>query len=147
MKVGGKAMTAKFDSADVPTVAASDLYRPMEILIASGQALALLKGLSKHELRDLEHAFWHQFEDDPHTRLAVALRFRALADAFAARRLKNMLIERGFKVIAAAIVAASEQRLNAHFGFNAQRLLIAIEAATRPVQRPAFAAAPMKAAA
>ncbi|HVX35632.1 MAG TPA: hypothetical protein VHC71_05390 [Hyphomicrobium sp.] len=144
-------MIARLDPTDVPPVRASDLNRPMQMLIANGQGLALLKGLSERELRELEDNLWSDVKSDAGARLAVALRFRALVDVFAARRLKDMLIERGFKVIAAAIAAASEQRLNTRFGFSAQRLLSAIDAATDtsrpPAHQPVFAALPMQTAA
>jgi hypothetical protein len=119
----------------------------MQTLIANGQGLALLKGLNERELRKLEDSLWSDFKSDADIRVAVALRFRALVDVFAARRLKDMLLERGFKVIAAAIAAASEQRLNTRFGFNAQRLLLAIDAATDPTRHPVFTAPPLQAAA
>lgn len=140
-------MIARLDPTDVPPVRASDLNRPMQMLIANGQGLALLKGLSERELRELEDGLWSEVKSDADTRIAVALRFRALVDVFAARRLKNMLLERGFKVIAAAIAAASEQRLNTRFGFNAQRLLFAIDAAMDSTHQPVFAALPLQAAA
>ncbi|AGK57418.1 hypothetical protein HYPDE_28693 [Hyphomicrobium denitrificans 1NES1] len=140
-------MVAKLDPTDVPQVATSALNRPMQMLIANGQGLALLKGLSERELRVLEGSLWSDIETNVDERLAVALRFRALIDVFAARRLKDMLLERGFKVIAAAIAAASEQRLNARFGFNAQRLLLAIDAATEPSRQPVVTAAPLQTAA
>lgn len=140
-------MIAKLDPTDVPQVTASDLHRPMQILIANGQGLALLKGLSEREMRELEDSLWSDSEIDANERLAVALRFRALVDVFAARRLRDMLLERGFRVIAAAIAIAAEQRLNAHFGFSAQRLLLAIDAATKPARQPVFTANPMQTAA
>jgi len=123
-------MVAKLDPTDIPPVAASDLSRPMQMLIAKGQGLALLKGLSEEDLRELETSLWSDSQTDPDRRVAIALRLRALIDVFAARRLKDMLLVRGFKVIPAAIAAASQQRLNARFGFNAQCLLLAIDAAT-----------------
>lgn len=140
-------MSTKFNIADIPQVATSDLARPMQMLIANGQGLALLKGLSEREMRELEDSLWSEFQGDANIRLAVALRFRALVNVFAARRLKDMLLERGFKVIAAAIAAAAEQRLNTHFGFSAQRLLLAIDAATEPARQHIFAATPMQTAA
>ena len=140
-------MIAKLDPTDVPPVTASDLNRPMQMLIANGQGLALLKGLSERELRELEDGLWSEAKSDAGARLAVALRFRALVDVFAARRLKDMLLERGFKLIAAAIAAASEQRLNTRVGFNTQRLLRAIDAATTPAHQPVFAATPLQTAA
>lgn len=129
-------MITKFDTADVPRVAPRDLNRPMQILIANGHGLALLKGVSESELRQLERILWNEFGNDPRTRLAVALRFRALVDVFAARRLKDVLLERGFKVVTAAIAEASTLRLNTRFGFNPQKLLLAIDAATDSARRP-----------
>jgi hypothetical protein len=129
-------MTSTIDPADVAQVAACDLYRPMQILIANGQGLALLKGLTETEIRELEDSIWTEFEDTPNVRLAVALRFRALIQAFAARRLRNVLLERGFGTITAAIEDASKQRLNTRFGLSTQRLLLAIEASTRAAPRP-----------
>lgn len=140
-------MAPTFDVTDVPVVSAAELYRPMQMLIARGQALALLKGLTERELRELEEILWRDCECDRHARIAVALRFRALVDVFAARRLKDLLIERGFRVIAAAIAAAAQQRLNARFGFSAQRLLQATDAATRPARPVSASAFPVSAAA
>jgi hypothetical protein len=116
-------------------------------LIAKGQALALLKGLSESEIRELENDIWSEFDGSAEIRLAVALRFRALVDAFATRRLKDILLARGFKVIAAAIADASRQRLNVRFGFSAQKLLLAIDGATDPVLPRAFTFAPAQMAA
>lgn len=140
-------MIVRVDPADVPQVSASDLYLPMQMLIANGQGLALLKGLSERDLRELETAIWSELGCDPAVRVAVALRLRALVKVFGARRLKDMLLARGFKVISAAIAAASKQRLNARFGFNAQHLLLAIETATAPKHRPFDVAQSIRAAA
>lgn len=140
-------MAAKLDPTDIPQVAASDLNRPMQMLIEKGQGLALLTGLSEHDLRELETSLWSDFQTDPDIRVAIALRLRALVDVFAARRLKDMLLARGFKVIPAAIAAASKERLNTHFGFNAQRLLLAIDAATAPKQQPVIKMPAMQTAA
>lgn len=140
-------MTSKLDPTDVAQVATADLYRPMQILIARGQGLALLKGLTESEIRELENSIWAEFGNAPNVRLAVALRFRALIEAFAARRLKNVLLERGFKPITAAIEEASKQRLNTRFGFSTQRLLLAIDAGTSAAHHSTFASAPLQAAA
>lgn len=126
-------MTAALNLADVPQIAASDLDMPMRLLISQGQGLALLKGLTEKEIREVEDRVWASFEGSNEARLAVALRFRALIEVFSSRRLKDLLLTRGYKLIAAAIVEASAQRLNVRFGFNSQKLLLALEAATAPV--------------
>jgi hypothetical protein len=131
-------VTVLVNLADVPKVDASELDMPMRMLIEKGQGLALLKGLSEREIRELEDDIWADFEGSDEARVAVALRFRALLDVFAARRLKGLLVDRGFKLIAAAIKEASELPLNMRFGFNAQKLLMALDAATaRPLAQVA----------
>ncbi|HXE02500.1 MAG TPA: hypothetical protein VN623_11180 [Hyphomicrobium sp.] len=137
-------MTVILNLADVPRVDAAELDIPMRLLIGKGQGLALLKGLTEREIRDLENEIWTGFEGSDEARLAVALRFRALLDVFASRRLKGLLLERGFRLIAAAIREASRQPLNTRFGFNAQRLLTALDAATAS---PAAEPLPLKIAA
>jgi hypothetical protein len=130
-------MTVILNLADVPKVDAAELDMPMRLLIEKGQGLALLKGLGEREIRGLEHEIWAGFKGSDEARLAVALRFRALLDVFASRRLKGLLLERSFRLIAAAIGEASRQPLNTRFGFNAQRLLTALDAATAsPVAEP-----------
>ena len=47
-------MTVLLNLADVPKVDASELDMPMRMLIDKGQGLALLKGLSEREIRELE---------------------------------------------------------------------------------------------
>ncbi|MBN9281578.1 MAG: hypothetical protein J0H37_04840, partial [Hyphomicrobium denitrificans] len=67
-------MAAKLDPTDIPQVAASDLNRPMLMLIEKGQGLALLTGLSEHDLRELETSLWSDVQTDPDVRVAIALR-------------------------------------------------------------------------
>lgn len=128
-------MTAILNLADVPIVAASDLYDPMRRLIAQGHGLALLKGLTEQRIRALEDEFWLDFDGSPETRLAVALRFRALLHVFTDRRLKGVLLANGFKTIAAAVMEASTQRLNARLGFKAQAFVMALDRGLRPARR------------
>jgi hypothetical protein len=109
----------------------------MRAAIANGQGLALLNGLSETAIRDLETVVWAHFPDDAQTRLAVALRFRALLDVFSARRLKQLFLMNGFKLIARAVAEASQQRLNTDYGFSAQKFVAALS--TPPsARRPAL---------
>jgi hypothetical protein len=76
----------------------------------------------------------------------VALRFRALLNVFADRRLKGVLLANGFKAIAAAVMHASTQRLNARYGFKAQAFVMALDRGLRlsrpqPAGRPQLAIA------
>ena len=129
------------DATDVQPVDASDLMLPMQHLIAEGRGLALLYGLAEDDFRRVETMLWRHYADQPHLRLAVALRFRALIDVFGARRLKELFLKRGFKLIAAAIDVAATQRLNAHFGFKTQCFVLALDTAAKP--RAAIIGQPM----
>lgn len=117
--------SASIDLSDVPTVSLHDLYAPMRRLISEGRGLALLNGLSETEIRNVESQIWADFADQPETRLAIAMRFRALLDVFATRRLRQEFLNQGFKLIARAVAEASTQRLNTRFGFTAQKFVMA----------------------
>lgn len=130
-------MTATFDPSNVPAVDTSDFEFVMQHLIARGQGLALLKGLSEDEIRALEDQIWAEFDGSSHARLAIALRFRALLQVFASRRLKSLFLERGYRLLAAVTREAAARPLNTRFGFNAQRLLLALDGATSTAPVPA----------
>ncbi|HPG88770.1 MAG TPA: hypothetical protein PLD46_03890 [Hyphomicrobium sp.] len=114
------------DPTDVPMVDLHDLYAPLRRLIADGRGLALLNGMSETEIRAVESQIWADFADEPQTRLAVALRFRALLEVFKARRLRQEFLLQGFKLITRAVAEASTQRLNTRFGFAAQKFVNAL---------------------
>lgn len=122
------------DLSDVPAVNLHDLYAPMRRLIADGRGLALLNGMSETDIRALETHIWNDFSDAPETRLAIAMRFRALLDVFATRRLRQEFLNQGFKLIARAVAEASSQRLNTRFGFKAQAFVMAL--APAPASKP-----------
>ena len=116
-------MTTMINTADVPEVDVHELYVPMRTLIEQGRGLALLNGVSEADLRGLESELWANFKGSDASRLAVALRFRALLDVVSSRRLKQLHLERGFKFIAAAIAVAATQRLNTRYGFRPQNFV------------------------
>lgn len=121
-------MSTAVNVSDVPPVNVGDLLLPMQAAIAKGQGLALLNGMSEAAIRDLETLIWSQFSGDPQIRLAVALRLRALLDVFQSRRLKQLFLLNGFKLIGRAVAEASSQRFNAEFGFNVQKFVFALSA-------------------
>ncbi len=140
-------MTTNLNLADVPTVEASELDFVIELLIAGGQGLALLRGLTEDEVRAIENRIWTEFDGSSQARLAVALRFRALLDVFTSRRLKALFLERGFRLLAAVTREAATRPLNIRFGFNPQRLLLALDAATASPRAAVYATEPMAIAA
>ncbi len=127
-------MHRNINLADVPAVSASDLGFVLQMLIESGQGLALLRGLAEDEIREIEDRIWSKFHGSDQTRLAVALRFRALLDVFSSRRLKALFLERGFRLLGAVAQEAAKRPLNIRFGFNPQRLLLALDARTARTQ-------------
>ena len=128
-------MRCSIDLADVPPVTPADLTLPMRIAIEHGHGLALYKGLTENEIRAIETALWTQLSHAPETRLAVAIRFRALLDVFASRRLKQLFLKTGFKLIARALTEAATQRVNAELGFSAHKFVLALDR-SRPVSLP-----------
>jgi hypothetical protein len=121
-------MATTLDLTDIPTVAPEDLAIAMRLLIDSERALALLYGAAEADMRHIEQAFWQQFDGDTALGLAVLLRFRNLVDVFSARRLKEMLLQRGYGLIASSVAVASAMRLNVKWGFNPHKFLCALNA-------------------
>ena len=88
----------------------------MRYLIESGRGLALLNGLSKDDLRDVDAAVWDELT--PEHRVAVLLRLRSLIRVFEARRLANLFLHHGRALIAPTVYVAARSRLNTKLGFN-----------------------------
>jgi len=104
--------------SDVPLVDPQDLALAMQYMIDTGRGLAMLRGVSKEDLREVDHALWDALADDPVQRLAVLMRFRCLVRVFGARRLADLLLGTGHNLIAPAVHVAARMRLNADLGFN-----------------------------
>jgi len=116
-----------WDLTDVPAIAPTDLAAAMQALINDGRGLALLRGLEDADLDTVQALLKRRFQADPQTALAVFVRFRHLAEVFSARRLKDLMLDRGYALIAPAIAVAASLRLNANRGFNPQKFLLALQ--------------------
>jgi len=116
-----------WDLTDVPAIASADLAAAMQALIADGRGLVLLRGLEDADLDTVQAELKRRFHTDPQTAVAVFVRFRHLAEVFSARRLKELMLERGFALIGPAIAIAASLRLNANRGFNPQKFLLALQ--------------------
>lgn len=125
---------AAADLSDIPAVTAEELSVPMQYLVQTGRGLAMLRGIGEADLREVETMIWSHEDIAAERRMAVAVRFRSLIAAFAARRLQQLLLDRGFPLIAPAIAAAASLRLNQKWGFNPQRLLAALQASVGEVE-------------
>ena len=90
----------------------------MQYMVKTGRGLAMLRGITEAELREVDRALWDELSDNPAERLAVLVRFRCLIKVFAARRLTDLLMHTGYRLIAPAVQVAARMRLNADLGFN-----------------------------
>jgi hypothetical protein len=119
-------MATTFDLTDVPIVAPADLAIPMRLLIDGERVLALLYGAAEADMRAIDEAFWLEYDGDTARGIAVLLRFRNLLGLFTARRLRDLLLDRGHGLIPPAVTAAATMRLNAKWGFNPHKFLRAL---------------------
>ncbi len=103
---------------DVAPVDPQNLAVAMQHMIATGRGLAMLRGIGKDELREVDAVVAAKLGHDPAERLAVLVRFRCLIEVFRARRLADLLLNNGYNLIAPAVHVAARQRLNADRGFN-----------------------------
>lgn len=121
-------MNVSFDLSDVPYVSELELNIPMKILIDEERALVLLRGASAADRQRVEQRFWETYKGPAARGVATLLRFWSLVEVFSSRRFKALLLGRGYNLLGHAAGAAARLRLNAHWGFNPQRLLQAIQA-------------------
>lgn len=130
--------SAAFDLADVPRTEPRHLERLMAILVRQGHGLMLIRGADDAVLRAVEAEFWAVSEGDTQSAVAAMVRFRAVVDAFAARRLKSLLLNEGLAVLGAVFRVAASMRLNAARGFSPQGLVwgVAADAARIPAPGP-----------
>ena len=112
-------MQTQIDLTDVPYVSPYDMTVPMQAMIEAGRGLVLLNGATAAELRRLDRSVWDRLDASPDVKMTVLLRFRSLIEVFAAPRLKALLLQKGFNLLAPALHVAATQRLNAERGFNA----------------------------
>ena len=104
--------------SDVRLVDPQNLALPMQYLVKAGRGLAMLRGVTEADLREVESALWDELSDNSVERLAVLVRFRCLIKVFGARRLGDLLMHTGYRLIAPAVQVAARMRLNADLGFN-----------------------------
>ena len=120
-------MAMTWNLTDVPAVEVADLAAVMRALIDDGRGLVLRRGVSHEDMNVVHAEVQRRFHGEPQRALAVFVRFRNLVEVFSARRLKAMMMERGFLLIAPALAIAASLRLNAHRGFNPQHFLMSLQ--------------------
>lgn len=119
-------MSHAFDLTDLPKAAPETLALALGILIEDGRALILMRGATSEDRARLEERFWHRFAGSTQDGVVALLRLWSLVDVFQARRMRALLLDRGYALLADAIRVAAEQRINVTWGFNPQRMLVAL---------------------
>ena len=104
--------------SDVALVQPQNLALAMQYMVDTGRGLAMLRGISEAELREVDGALWDALGDNPAERVAALVRFRCLIKVFSSRRLRELLMRTGYNLIAPAVQVAAGMRLNADLGFN-----------------------------
>ncbi|MCB1520591.1 MAG: hypothetical protein KDJ37_08445 [Hyphomicrobiaceae bacterium] len=135
-------MTANFDTTDLPVVSRQSLALAMQLLVDDGQGLIILRGANAADRARLEARFWDAFSGETQEGVATLVRLWSMVDVFQSRRMRQLLLDRGFGLIPAAIAEAARQRINLDWGFNPQRFLMALKSAPRTM-RPVPAMAPV----
>lgn len=119
-------MSPAFDLTDLPRTAPETLALAMRLLIEDGRALILIRGASNDDRQRLEQRFWQRYDGETSEGVAALIRLWSLVEVFQSRRIRALFLERGYALIADAVRIAGEQRLNITWGFNPQRVLIAL---------------------
>ncbi len=119
-------MAMTWDLTDVPTVATADLAAAMQALIDNERGLVLLRGLADEDLDTVHATLQRRFHGEPQRATAAFIRFRQLVEVFSARRLKEMMLDRGYALMGPALAIAASLRLNANRGFNPQAFIMSL---------------------
>lgn len=122
-------MAMTWDLNDVPVVATEDLSAAMRALVEDERGLVLMRGLGEDDMSVVQAELQRRFHGEPQRALAVFVRLRHMVNVFGARRLKDLLLERGYALLAPAIAVAASLRLNANRGFNPQTFLVSLNGA------------------
>jgi hypothetical protein len=144
-RTANQTVSTTWDLSDVPPVAPTDLAAAMRVLIDNERGLVLLRGLSDGDLSLVQSELQRLFQSEPQRALAVFVRLRTMVEVFSARRLKDMMLDRGYALLAPAIAIAASLRLNANRGFNPQRFMLSLQEAlaanlvAMPAARTAYA--------
>ena len=134
-------MRPNIDLTDVVLVSPHDMATAMQYFIDAGRGLLLLNGATPQDLRAMERAVWDKLDEDPVQKVATLMRFRCLVEVFAAPRLKALLLNKGFNLLAPALHVAASQRLNAERGFNPvkfERALVDLVVKLQAARDPSF---------
>ncbi len=132
-------MTILLERTDVAPVDASVMLTALAAVVQSGRARVFFEDAEVADRKAIEEQFWNTYDGNTTLGGIALIRLWGLVDVLQARRLQNLVMQRGFRFIESAAMAASDIRLNLDWGFMPQRLYWAIDAidAKRVAQTPA----------
>lgn len=119
-------MSQQIDLSDLPQAHPQTLALAMRLLVEDGRALVLLSGAEADDRARIEARFWERFDGPTADGVVALLRLWSLVEVFQARRLRALLLDRGYALLADAAREAAVQRMNVDWGFNPQRMLMAL---------------------
>lgn len=123
------AMTDTVDISDVPPVTTRELVLALKLYESAGAALLASGHAAEQALRRVEQAFWQTSPRHRVRKVAVLLRFRSLLAACETRRIKSLIEVHGTDAVMQILAVTAKLRLNTRWGFNPQKLALAVEAA------------------
>jgi len=121
-------MTVLLETTDVAPVDSAVMLTAIRSVVQSGRAMVFFEGADKTDREIVENAFWNTYEGNTTVGGMALIRLWGLVDVLQSRRMLNLLMQRGFRFIVSAAMAAGELRLNVDWGFMPQRLYWAIDA-------------------
>ena len=140
-------MAAAIDYTDLPKVSPDSLMVAVQELVSGGRGLAMVRGISDGELRNLETTIWRKLEGTRAEKVSTLLRLRCVIGVFAAARLQRLFLHRGLALMRPAMEVAARMRLNVHLGFSPTKFVHALqERLPQAEERPAAVAHPPAAA-
>lgn len=135
-------MTALLERTDVGPVDTSVMLTALAAVIETGRARVFFEGAKESDRKIIEEAFWNAYEGNTSVGGFALIRLWGLVEVLQARRLQNLVMQRGFRFIEAAAMASGGLRLNLDWGFMPQRMYWAIDAIE--TERAAQAPAPVR---
>ncbi len=135
MVVSQQNSSTPFELTDIPRVAGTDLHAVIGDLVAAGHANFVFGNVTDEDRAQFTTTFWQTYSGDTGLGAAILIRFWALVDVLASRRMQALLLDRGFSFLRLAAQAAAKQRLNAQRGLNPLQMMWAVQALEQKQQQ------------
>ncbi|KUO68431.1 MAG: hypothetical protein APF80_14945 [Alphaproteobacteria bacterium BRH_c36] len=140
-------MNRYIEITDVAPAPKAAMLAALSAVVQSGRARVFFQGALEADRKAVEHAFWNGYDGNITEGGLALLRLWQLVEVLQSRRLQRLLLQKGFRFIEAAAIAAGELRLNLEWGFMPQRLywaISAVETARQAEQQPRTRLTPLE---